>query len=260
MNPALVTIVLIIVITIIVFFLLSKSGIRIITIYDWEKGILLKNGKYIRTINSGTYWINNYFTTIQKIDTRPRYVSIPGQEVLSADSVSLKVSIVTQYQVENVYSAVSNSTNYEEFLYTCLQIGLREIIGNTAIDDLLEKRNEFSKKLYELTNQKVSESGLKLLSADIKDIMFPGELKKMFAQIVKAKKEGLATLERARGETAALRNLSNAAKMIDENPNLLQLRMLQALSESTGNTIVFNAGTSSQVIPVKSGQNNKTDQ
>jgi regulator of protease activity HflC (stomatin/prohibitin superfamily) len=71
-------------------------------------------------------------------------------------------------------------------------------------------------------------------------------MKKAFAQVVKAQKEGQAALERARGETAALRSLANAARMMDDNPNLLQLRALQALADSSGNTLVwgFPSGTS----------------
>lgn len=86
---------------------------------------------------------------------------------------------------------------------------------------------------------KPSELGLKLISADLKDIMFPGEMKKAFAQVVKAQKEGQAALERARGETAALRSLANAGRAMDDNPNLVQLRAWQALADSSGNTLVF---------------------
>ncbi len=69
--------------------------------------------------------------------------------------------------------------------------------------------------------------------------MFPGELKNIFAQVVNARKEGLAALERARGESAALRNLANAASLFDNNPNLMQLRFLQSLEKNTGNTVVI---------------------
>ncbi len=69
--------------------------------------------------------------------------------------------------------------------------------------------------------------------------MFPGALKQTFAQVVLARKEGQAALERARGETAALRTLANAAKMMEDNPALLQLRLLHALAGSTGNTLVL---------------------
>jgi regulator of protease activity HflC (stomatin/prohibitin superfamily) len=81
--------------------------------------------------------------------------------------------------------------------------------------------------------------------------MFPGEMKKAFAQVVKAQKDGQAALEKARGETAALRSLANAARMMDDNPNLLQLRALQALADSGGNTLVLGMPNGS--IPLVKG-------
>jgi regulator of protease activity HflC (stomatin/prohibitin superfamily) len=79
--------------------------------------------------------------------------------------------------------------------------------------------------------------------------MFPGELKKVFAQVVTARKEGLAALEKARGETAALRNLANAAKLVENNPALMQLRMIQSLEESSGNTLVVGLPGEPLVTP-----------
>ncbi|GAC1639633.1 MAG: hypothetical protein NVS9B14_20910 [Candidatus Acidiferrum sp.] len=100
----------------------------------------------------------------------------------------------------------------------------------------------------ELTSSKAQALGLKLISADVKDIMFSGEMKKAFAQVIKAQKDGLAALERARGETAALRHLANAARTLNDNPNLLQLRALQSLGESSGNTLVL--GVPNGTIPI----------
>jgi hypothetical protein len=87
----------------------------------------------------------------------------------------------------------------------------------------------------------------------VKDIMFPGKLKETFAQVVAARKEGQASLEKARGETAALRNLANAAKMIESNPSLMQLRALQTLGGSTGNTLILGLPPQAAPIPVKTG-------
>jgi len=108
----------------------------------------------------------------------------------------------------------------------------------------------------EIASGKASELGLKLISADLKDIMFPGEMKKAFAQVVKAQKERQAALERARGERAALRSLANAARMMDENPNLLQLRALQALVDSSGHTLVL--GMPNSAIPIKQREKGTT--
>ncbi len=96
-----------------------------------------------------------------------------------------------------------------------------------------------SRKLLELTEHKAQNLGLKLISVNLKDLMFPSKLKEVFAQAVSARKEGLAILEKARGETAAQRSLANAAKMIDANPHLLQLRLVQSLGQSSGNSLVF---------------------
>jgi len=81
--------------------------------------------------------------------------------------------------------------------------------------------------------------GVEVMSVGIKDLTFPGTIKQTCAQVVAARQEGLAALERARGETAALRSLANGAKLLENNPNLLHLRTLQALNESSGNTVVL---------------------
>src|SRR4030067_2173938 len=90
------------------------------------------------------------------------------------------------------------------------------------------------------SKDKASELGVELLAVNIKDIMFPGELKNIYAQVVNARNEGLAALERARGESAALRNLANAAKLMENNPALFQLRLLQAVGSNSGNTIILS--------------------
>ena len=115
------------------------------------------------------------------------------------------------------------------------------------MDEILGRRHELGKNLLELTAPSAEETGLHLLDVDIKDVMLPGELKKIYTQVVKAKQEGLATLERARGESAALRSLANAVKVVEKNPDLMQLRILQVLGQSSGNTIVY--GMPSQGIP-----------
>ena len=88
------------------------------------------------------------------------------------------------------------------------------------------------------------------ITVNLKDIMFPGELKKIFAQVVRAQKEGQAALERARGETAALRNLANAAKPVESNPALMQFRLLESLGETSGNTVVLGMSAPGGVLPV----------
>jgi len=141
--------------------------------------------------------------------------------------------------VTDPYLAFVKVVNYHEALYLQIQMNLRDIVGSLPIDDLLAKREEIGKLLLERSTSKAAEMGIELGFVNVKDIMFPGELKNIFAQVVNARKEGLAALEKARGESASLRNLANAAGLLDKNPNLMQLRLLQSLEKNSGNTVVI---------------------
>ena len=225
-----------------------KLGVRRITVLEYEKGLKYAKGKFKSVLEPGQYWYLPFFTIIHKLDVRPRFVSITGQEVLSSDGVTLKVSLAANFEITDPNVAINKVKSFQEALYLELQLALREIVGGVDIDAVLSGRNELSEKLTKITEPKVRALGLKLISVNLKDIMFPGKLKEIFAQVVNAKKAGLAALEKARGETAALRHLANAAKMIEGNPNLMQLRLVQALSETSGNTLIL--GMPPQSIPV----------
>jgi regulator of protease activity HflC (stomatin/prohibitin superfamily) len=219
------------------------------TVFEFERGLKYVNGRLESVLTTGAYWHVPFWTQIRKVDVRPRFVSIVGQEVLSADGVTLKMSLAARYQVVDPKVAVNEIDDYQQALYLELQLGLRELTGAAAVDELLEKRPEFGRRLFELKRGSIEKLGLSLMSVDVKDVMFPGELKRIFAEVVKARKEGQAALERARAETATLRHLANATEAIDRNPTLLQLRLLQAVEGSSGNTIVLGVpGTMAPLI------------
>ncbi len=238
------------VVLIAVLVLLVKYGLRRITVLEYEKGLMYSQGKFSKTLEPGQYWYTPFLTIVQKLDLRPRFVSITGQEVLSSDGVTLKISLAAHYEITDPVAATNKAQNFQDALYLELQIALRKIVGAADIDSVLKSRSEFSKKLMEMTETKARSLGLKLISVHVKDILFPGKLKEVFAQVVSARKEGLAILEKARGETAALRSLANAAKMIEANPHLIQLRLVQSLGQSSGNSLVFGIPPASS-IPVK---------
>lgn len=237
---------------------LTGRGVRRVTVYEFERGLKYTKGRLNVILPPGQYWYWPWYTTVRKVDVRPCFASIAGQEVLSADGVTLKVSLAANYEVVNPDKAVNGVQNFQETLYTELQLALRQIIGSTDINSLLARRDEISRKLAEMTQAKAEGIGLRLISVSIKDIMFPGPLREMFAQVVGAHKEGLAALEKARGETAALRKLANAARMLESNPTLAQLRILQTLGGSSGNTLVLGLPAQTAVLPVKAGTTRST--
>jgi regulator of protease activity HflC (stomatin/prohibitin superfamily) len=238
-------------IVVLVLVLYLRATLVRVTIFEYERGVKYRNGRFTGVLDPGRYWVYRPGVVIRKVDVRPRFVTIAGQEVLSSDGVTLKVSLAAEYEIADPEVAVNKVESADQALYLTLQLALREIVGQAAIDDVLARRDEFGRNLLELAAGSAEQVGLRLLGVDVKDIMFPGELKKIFSQVVQAQKEGQAALEKARGETAALRGLANAARMIEGNPSLLQLRLLQQLAATSGNTVVLGFPTASTPLPLK---------
>jgi regulator of protease activity HflC (stomatin/prohibitin superfamily) len=224
---------------------LVRRYLKAVTILEYERGLRYQRGRFVSVLGAGRYWINPITTRIDLVDARRRSMTVPGQEVLSADGVTLKVSLAVQYSVSDPARAVNTVQDFQAVLYQELQLSMRGIIGSSPIEEVLERRAEFGTRLRESVVEKATEAGLDLSVVEVKDIMFPGELKKIFAEVVKARQEGLAALERARGETAALRKLANAAELLGSNPALMTLRSLQALADSPNATLVLGAGAES---------------
>lgn len=234
--------------------IISTRLFKRVTIFEHERGLKYERGKFTRELEPGRYWYMAVVVSISTVDIRPRVVSISGQEILSSDGVTIKVSIAANYEIADVYAAVNKVQDYRESLYLILQLALRKIVGGVEIDTLLKDRNTLFDSISGSCKEAAKEIGLNLIDVNVKDIMFPGALKEMFAQVAKAKREGQAALERARGETASLRSLANAAKMLETNPYLMNLRLMQTISESSGNTFVVNASGQSVTLPAQTDQ------
>ncbi len=222
-----------------------------ITIFEYERGVRFRRGRFSRVLDPGVYWYLPAFTRIQKIDVRPARLAVAGQEVLSADGVAVKASVAATYRVADPQRAILSADDYRAAVYSELQLALRAVVSDTKVEDLLQQRAGMSARLKTIPAAALEAIGIELQDAAVRDLTLPGELKKIFSQVVKARQEGLAALERARGETAALRNLANAAQMIDRNPNLVQLRLLQVLAQQPGNTVVLGVQQQGLPIPIR---------
>jgi regulator of protease activity HflC (stomatin/prohibitin superfamily) len=147
-------------------------------------------------------------------------------------------------------AAINQQANWEGTLHVELQLALRQIVSAESIDSLLQARPQLGERLMQLVSGGVARLGVQLDRVDVRDLTLPGDLKKLFTQVTKARQEGLAALERARGETAALRNLANAARMVSDNPALMQLRLLQVVGEQSGNTVVLGMPSGATTVPI----------
>jgi len=209
------------------------------TIYQYEKGLRFFKGKFHSVLESGKYTFYKFNNFIVTVDMRKRIVSVPGQEILTSDNICLKLTISAVFEIAEPLTAHTAVENYHEYLYSLLHMNIRSITGAQTADELLSQRSGIAGRLLEMTKAQALEAGIRLIDSQVRDIVFPGELKSVFAKVVAARKDGEALIEKARGESAALRNLVNSAKLLDENPGLMQLRLIQALGQSSGHTVVL---------------------
>jgi regulator of protease activity HflC (stomatin/prohibitin superfamily) len=203
---------------------------------------------YTDVIGPGKYTFLDSTTRIDCFDLRPSLLQLNGQELLSADNVSLKLSLVIKYQITNPLELVTNYENYHDYLYTSAQLKIRELISSISLEEILSNRKVLNDNLNENIINNLSMTGLTIQSIDIKDIMLSSELKKVYMEAIKVKKEALVSLEKARGEMATLRSLANAAKMLEKNPELMKLRLIQTMESSQGNTFVIDTNNHNSQI------------
>lgn len=224
---------------------------RRVTIFEYERAVQYRQGRSAGTLGPGVHWILPFLTSIVRVDVRPTFLAVPGQEVLTADGIGLKITVVAKYQVTDPERTLNTVAAYRDALYTEVQLALRSIVGGAPVDTVLAGRLEIGKQLLAIVAPRAAEYGVSVLESEVKDVMFPGDLKKIFAQVVRARQEGLAALERARGESAALRNLANVAALVEQRPSLLQLRLLETVGQTTGNTFVLGMGGTPPVLPLR---------
>ncbi len=222
----------------------SSKGRLILTIVvsDTQKALLFKNGIFVKVLEPGRhrFWGKKYST--RSFDMRPTNCIVPSQEVLSKDLVSVRVSLRMRFRVTDPLKAHRSSVNYQEDIYTFAHDAIRILVNSHTISETLEIKESFGHLLLESVRERVSELGCELLEVGVRDFGLPGEFKKAFTQVLIAQEEGKAALERARGESAALRNLANAAQLLENRPELALLRSIQAV-EKSGGTIVIGEQT-----------------
>lgn len=227
---------------------------HVFVISEGYVGLLYHKGQFVQLLGAGRHVRWGFHYTMAENDLRKNFIAVAGQEVLTADNVGLKVSLSLAYQMSDPVKAAHETQDWHGDLYNSAQLALRAVVGTVAVEELLNHRLDIGAQLLARVQPEAVKVGINVLAVEVKDVMFPAELKRAFGEVLKAKQEGQAALERARGESAALRNLANAARVLDGNPSLMNLRLLQSISaaQNAGNTLVL--GMPNGFVPLKNGQ------
>ena len=212
-----------------------------VTIHEYERGLRFDAGRFVGLVGPGVVTYPRWSSEVQVVDTRPVAMTVDGQEVLTRDGVAVKVSLVVRTAIGDPVARQAADQDVDRLIYLLVQLGLRDVVAARDLADLIAARSTVGAAILEAVAERLGAVGVELLSVDVRDVMLPGELKRAQAAVVAARHEGAASLERARGETAALRNLANAGGLLDQHPGLLSLRLVQELAQKGGNTVVLGA-------------------
>ena len=202
-----------------------------IDVNDGETGLLFFNGVYQKKLGAGQYffWNYNVKVTAQMVDTRVQHLEIPGQEILTADKVSLRVNFVCSYQVADPVNIVAKLKDYKAQLHVMVQLILREFTGKYRFDELLRQKDSIGGFVLEKLKERENEFFVKFSDAGVKDIILPGEIRDIMNTVLIAEKSAQASVITRREETAATKSLLDTAKLMDENATLYKLKELEYL-------------------------------
>ena len=220
-----------------------------VTVRESEAGLRYLDGRFVGTVGPGRHrlrrlpWLRE---ELVRVDLRRTELAIQGQEMLTADGLSVRVNLAAEYRVADAAKAAHSVQSYHAALYTALQLLLREAVQSRTLDELLASRGALSTDLLEAARGQAEEIGLELARVGVKDVILSGEVKKMLSQEIEAQRAGRAALVAAREEVAATRARSNTARLLQDHPMLVRLREIEALAQVAGghgNTVVIAVPT-----------------
>ena len=230
----------IVVLLIILGAIFLASGVRILR--EYERGVIFRLGRLIAQKGPGLIFLIPIVDRMFRIDLRTVTLTVPPQEVISKDNVTVRVNAVAYFRVIDANRAV---TEVENFLLATSQISqttLRSVLGKAELDSLLSERERLNTELQQIIDEQTEPWGVKVTTVEVKDVELPADMQRAIARQAEAERERRAKIIAADGEFQAAEKLSQAANIISQNPATLQLRYLQTLLDigvNQNSTIVF---------------------
>ncbi|MFQ5340127.1 MAG: SPFH domain-containing protein [Anaerolineae bacterium] len=201
---------------------------------QWERGVVLRFGRYVNTRSPGLNLIIPYVDRMFKVDTRVETMVVEPQEVITRDNVTVQVDAVAYFQVINPEDAVMKVIDYEKATTQISLTTLRSVLGQSELDELLAHRDRINELLRQIIDEHTEPWGVQVTVVEVKDVVLPQNLQRAMARQAEAERERRAKVVHAQGEFQAAERLAQAAHIIATEPISLQLRYLQTLVEMVG--------------------------
>lgn len=216
------------------FFLLFASGILVSGFRvdrEYERGVIFRLGRFQAIRGPGLYWVMPLVEQKAPVDVRTKTVDIAPQEAVTADSVTIKVNAVLFYRVIDPNKAINKVENYQIAVYQGAMTTLRNVVGQTILDDILQNRDKINVQVREIVDELTEPWGVEIERVELKDVEIPHSMQRAMAKEAEAVREKRSRLIKAAAEQEASSMLAEASRQIVDNPAALELRRLQMLTE-----------------------------
>jgi regulator of protease activity HflC (stomatin/prohibitin superfamily) len=216
------------------------SAIRIF--YEFERGVVFTLGRFWKVKGPGMVIIVPIIQQVMRVDLRTMVLEVPTQDVISRDNVSVKVSAVVYLRVIDAQKAMIQVVDYLNATSQLAQTMLRSVLGKHNLDDMLAEREKLNLDIQQALDAQTDSWGIKVANVEIKQVDLTESMIRAIARQAEAERERRAKVIHAEGELQASEKLFQAAKILSQNPQSIQLRYLETLTvigADKNTTIVF---------------------
>jgi regulator of protease activity HflC (stomatin/prohibitin superfamily) len=227
-------------VVIIAIVILLLSGVRVLR--EYERGVVFTLGRFTAVKGPGLIIVIPVIQQLVKVDLRTIVMDVPSQDVISRDNVSVKVNAVVYFRVIQPEKAIIQVANFYEATSQLAQTTLRAVLGKHELDEMLAERDKLNMDIQKILDSQTDAWGIKVANVEIKHVDINETMVRAIAQQAEAERTRRAKVIHADGEQQAAEKLLEAARMLAQQPEAMQLRFLQTLSSIAGdksNTIVF---------------------
>jgi regulator of protease activity HflC (stomatin/prohibitin superfamily) len=235
---------------------MADRVLETVTVPAGHVGVLFRHSSFVETLPAGRYlfWKNQADVKVLPVDVREILLDVAGQEIMTADKVTLRLNALVTYRVTDARMAVSVVDDARQALYRETQLVLRALVGGRELDGFLADKDGVADELANGLRRRVSALGLEVVTVGIRDVILPGDMKDLLNKVTEARKAAEANLIVRREETAAMRSQANTAKLLQDNPTLMRLLELEALEKVAAsaklNVVLGDKGLTERVVNV----------
>jgi regulator of protease activity HflC (stomatin/prohibitin superfamily) len=217
--------------TIIFPLLVLAAGLSCVKVFkEYERGVIFRLGRIVAFRGPGLSFVIPIVERMLRVDLRTVTMSVPPQDVITRDNVSVKVAAVVYFRVLDPNRAVTQVENYLFAASQLAQTTLRSVCGQAELDEILSQRDRINAQIQEIMDAQTAQWGIKAVLIAVKDIDLPQDMQRAMAKQAVAEREKRAKIIHAQGEFQAAERLSDAAEIMAGQPATFHLRFLQALA------------------------------